>query len=79
LIFGHGFQTCGTPAAVGAGFMAAMQNQAAFNQVVQSRQAQIAGLSSGEEFTGNRDVGSTLAHLAHKIVALARWFHDRAF
>jgi outer membrane autotransporter protein len=44
------------PAVVGAGSMAAAQNQAAFNQVVQSRQAQIAGLSSGADFAGNRDV-----------------------
>jgi outer membrane autotransporter protein len=44
------------PAVVGAGSMAAAQNQAAFNQVVQSRQAQISGLSSGADFTGNRDV-----------------------
>jgi outer membrane autotransporter protein len=44
------------PVIVGAGSMAAAQNQASFNQVVQSRQAQIAGLSSGEAFAGNRDV-----------------------
>ncbi len=38
--------------------LAAAQNQRAANQVVQSRQAQIAGLglSSGEAFAGNRDV-----------------------
>ena len=46
------------PVVVGASSMAAAQNQGAVNQVVQSRQAQIAGLglSSGEAFAGNRDV-----------------------
>ena len=44
------------PVVVGASSMVAAQNQIAFNRVVQARQAQIAGLSSGEAFAGNRDV-----------------------
>lgn len=46
------------PVVVGASSMVTAQNQMAFNQVIQSRQAQIAGLglSSGEAFAGNRDV-----------------------
>ena len=44
------------PVVVGASSMVTAQNQIAFNRVVQSRQAQIAGLSSGEAFAGNRDV-----------------------
>ena len=44
------------PAVVGASSMAAAQNHRAVNQVIQARQAQIAGLSSGEAFAGNRDV-----------------------
>ena len=44
------------PAVVGASSTATAQNHRAFNQVTQSRQDQIAGLSSGEAFAGNRDV-----------------------
>ena len=46
------------PVVVGASSMVTAQNQIAFNRVVQSRQAQNAGLglSSGEAFAGNRDV-----------------------
>ena len=44
------------PAVVGASSMAAAQNHRAVNQVIQARQAQIAGLSSGADFAGNRDV-----------------------
>ena len=44
------------PVVVGASSMVTAQNQMAFNRVVQARQAQIAGLSSGEAFAGNRDV-----------------------
>ena len=46
------------PVLVGASSMASSQSQGVVNRVVQSRQAQIAGLglSSGEAFAGNRDV-----------------------
>jgi outer membrane autotransporter protein len=44
------------PALVGGSSQVSAQSQTAFNQVVQSRQTQIAGLSSGEGFAGNRDV-----------------------
>jgi outer membrane autotransporter protein len=44
------------PVVIGAASMAASTAQQAFNQVIQSRQSQLIGLSSGEEFAGNRDV-----------------------
>jgi outer membrane autotransporter protein len=44
------------PVLVGASSMVTSQNQTAFNQVMKSRQALLSGLSSGEEFAGNRDV-----------------------
>lgn len=44
------------PVLVGAGSMAASTSQVGFNKVMQARQATISGLSSGQEFVGNRDV-----------------------
>jgi outer membrane autotransporter protein len=44
------------PVLAGASSMVTSQNQNAFNQVMRSRQAVLSGMSSGEEFAGNRDV-----------------------
>ena len=43
------------PVLFGASSMAATQSQLTFNQIVQSRQAQLTGFSSAEEVVGNRD------------------------
>jgi len=42
------------PVLVGASSMAASQSQVAFNNVLKSRQEALLGMSSGEEFAGNR-------------------------
>lgn len=43
------------PAMVGAGSLIAAQTQQGLNQIMQGRQNQLRGLSSGEEFIGNRN------------------------
>jgi outer membrane autotransporter protein len=44
------------PVIVAGGSMASSTSQTAFNRVLQARQAALAGMSSGEEFAGTRDV-----------------------
>ena len=44
------------PVIIGAGSQAAAQNQQGLNQIMQGRQNQLRGLSSGEEFIGTKDV-----------------------
>jgi outer membrane autotransporter protein len=43
------------PVLAGASSMVAAQAQMAFNEVMQSRQSQLRGMSTGEQFAGNRD------------------------
>jgi outer membrane autotransporter protein len=43
------------PVLAGASSMVAAQAQTAFNEVMQSRQSQLRGMSTGEQFAGNRD------------------------
>lgn len=44
------------PVIMGAASQAAAQNQQGLNQIMQARQNQLHGLSSGEDFIGNKDV-----------------------
>jgi outer membrane autotransporter protein len=44
------------PVIVAGGSMASSTSQTAFNRVLQARQAALAGMSSGEEFAGTRDI-----------------------